>query len=123
MSLYFSCQHDQLFHQPYSIAHFIIVIITIHYFLLYIEQALSSNSCLCVLLLKTLFLELRKIERLAASNIFDKEWLSEILRELVETIFVWISTNKDMWTTSDENSTPENSIICKQVNDIFIEKI
>lgn len=67
-----------------------------------------------------LFLELRKLERLAEGNDFEKEWLLEILREIVETIFIQISKNKENWATKDDNSTTEHSIMYKQVATYFL---
>lgn len=70
-----------------------------------------------------LFLELRKLERLAEGNDFEKEWLLEILREIVETIFIQISKNKENWATKDDNSTTEHSIMYKQVATYFFSLV
>ncbi|XP_024019164.1 exocyst complex component EXO84C [Morus notabilis] len=63
---------------------------------------------------QVLFLELRKLERLAEANGFEKEWLLEMLREIVETIFEHISENKEIWATTNENLTMEYFIMYKQ---------
>lgn len=65
------------------------------------------------------FLELRKLERLAESNVVEKEWLMEILKELIEAVFVWISNEKKLWDTNAENLTAEDSLNFKQVHDSF----
>ncbi|KAM6565068.1 hypothetical protein CsatB_025066 [Cannabis sativa] len=64
--------------------------------------------------LQVLFSRLRKLERLAKDSVFEKEWLLELLRELVETTFIHISTKRDMWAISEETSTQENSVNYKQ---------
>ncbi|KAJ4822765.1 hypothetical protein Tsubulata_004159 [Turnera subulata] len=53
---------------------------------------------------QVLFSELRKLEKLREDNVFEVEWLVELLRELIEAIFVWISANKDIWKTDGETS-------------------
>ncbi|PON34765.1 Exocyst component Exo84, C-terminal [Parasponia andersonii] len=63
---------------------------------------------------QVLFLELRKLERLGEDNVFGKEWILELQRELVEITFIQIATKKDMWTTTEENLARENSINNKQ---------
>ncbi|KAF3436112.1 hypothetical protein FNV43_RR23204 [Rhamnella rubrinervis] len=60
------------------------------------------------------FLELRKLERLAESNDLKKEWLMEILKELIEAALVCISTEKEIWDTNEENLTAEDSLSFKQ---------
>ncbi|KAF4358200.1 hypothetical protein F8388_009483 [Cannabis sativa] len=72
-----------------------------------------SINC-CVIHYKVLFSQLRKLERLVEDSIFEKEWLLELLRELVETTFIHISTKRDMWAISEETSTQENSVNYKQ---------
>ncbi|XP_021670535.2 exocyst complex component EXO84B isoform X2 [Hevea brasiliensis] len=52
---------------------------------------------------QVLFLELRKLDKLTEFNVFEVDWLMELLRELIESIFVWISNNKDIWKTNEEN--------------------
>nr|XP_029146491.1 exocyst complex component EXO84C-like [Arachis hypogaea] len=52
---------------------------------------------------QVLFLELRKIERLDEENMFEVNWLIGLLRELMESMFIWISNNKDIYATQETN--------------------
>ncbi|KAM3731137.1 hypothetical protein ACB098_12G139800 [Castanea mollissima] len=52
----------------------------------------------------------------ASSQLRDFDWLMELLRELIEAIYVWISNNKAIWATSEENFSaqhPDNFKRCK----------
>ncbi|XP_062080053.1 exocyst complex component EXO84B-like [Humulus lupulus] len=64
---------------------------------------------------QVLFLQLRNLERLAEDTVFEKEWLLDLLRELVEITFIHISTKTEMWAISEETSTAENSVDYKQL--------
>ncbi|KAH7517419.1 exocyst complex component EXO84B [Ziziphus jujuba] len=66
------------------------------------------------LTLQVFFLELRNLERLAESDVFEKEWLVEILKELIEALFICISNEKEIGDTKEENLTAENSLTYKQ---------
>ncbi|KAL4596558.1 hypothetical protein ACB092_12G171900 [Castanea dentata] len=55
-----------------------------------------------------LFLELRKLEKLADDGVIEVDWLMELLRELIEAIYVWISNNKAIWATSEENFSAQH---------------
>lgn len=59
------------------------------------------------------------MERLAESDVFEKEWLVEILKELIEALFICISNEKEIGDTKEENLTAENSLTYKQVLDFF----
>ncbi|XP_029125367.1 exocyst complex component EXO84B-like [Cajanus cajan] len=56
---------------------------------------------------QVLFLELRKIERLEEENVFEVNWLVGLLRELMESMFIWISTNKKMLTSSQTDEAKQ----------------
>lgn len=64
---------------------------------------------------QVLFLELRKLEKLSEDNIFEVDWLLELLRELIEAVFVWVSNNKENWDIDGENMTVELPLNFKQV--------
>lgn len=51
---------------------------------------------------QVLFIELRKLEKLAEDGVFEVNWLMELLRELIEAIFAWISNNKEIWAITEE---------------------
>ncbi|XP_061367495.1 exocyst complex component EXO84B-like [Gastrolobium bilobum] len=52
---------------------------------------------------QVLFLELRKIEQLDEENVFEVNWLMGLLRELMEFMFIWVSKNKEIHETTEEN--------------------
>ncbi|XP_038718564.1 exocyst complex component EXO84B-like isoform X2 [Tripterygium wilfordii] len=58
---------------------------------------------------QVLFLELRKLCKLAEENVFELDWLIELLRELMEAIFVWTTNNKEMWANIGKNSASHRS--------------
>jgi hypothetical protein len=64
---------------------------------------------------QVLFLELRKLEKLAEDGVFEVNWLMELLRELIEAIFVWISSNKEIWAITEEKLTVQPSDNFKKV--------
>ncbi|XP_027189164.1 exocyst complex component EXO84B-like isoform X3 [Cicer arietinum] len=51
---------------------------------------------------QALFLELRKIEKLEEENVFEGNWLMELLREVMVSMFIWLSKNKEMNATTEE---------------------
>ncbi|QCE06737.1 Exocyst component Exo84 [Vigna unguiculata] len=52
---------------------------------------------------QVLFLELRKIEQLEEEGVFEVNWLMGLLRELMEFMFIWVSENKEILATEEEN--------------------
>ncbi|RDX79924.1 Exocyst complex component EXO84A, partial [Mucuna pruriens] len=52
---------------------------------------------------QVLFLELRKIEQLEEEDVFEVNWLMGLLRELMESMFIWVSNNKEILATTEEN--------------------
>lgn len=64
---------------------------------------------------RVLFLELRKMEKLAEDCVFEVGWLMELLRELIEAIFVWISNNKEIYAIPEEGLTVQHSDTFKKV--------
>lgn len=62
-----------------------------------------------------LFLEMRKLDKLIEDSIFRPDWLMELLRELIEAIFLWASNNKEIWETNEENQKVQQSDIINQV--------
>ncbi|KAM7258787.1 hypothetical protein ACFE04_014528 [Oxalis oulophora] len=73
----------------------------------------SDPSVFCVLMpspaFQVLFLELRKLDKLSEDTPFDVDWLMELLRQLIEAVFGWITKNKDIWETTEENWTVKHS--------------
>ncbi|KAM1346404.1 hypothetical protein ACFX13_036458 [Malus domestica] len=63
---------------------------------------------------QVLFLELRKLEKLSEDNVFEIDWLMELLRELIEAVFAWIPNNKEIWDTDSENMMEEHPFNSKQ---------
>lgn len=43
----------------------------------------------------------------------------ELMRELLETVFVFISNNKEMWALTEQNSSGQNSDVYDQVYDLI----
>jgi len=46
---------------------------------------------------------LRKIEQLEKEGVFEVNWLMGLLRELMESMFIWVSENKEILATKEEN--------------------
>lgn len=65
---------------------------------------------------QVLFLELRKLEKLSEDNVFEIDWLMELVRELIEAVFAWIPNNKEIWDTDSENMMEEHPFNSKQVS-------
>ncbi|XP_065875555.1 exocyst complex component EXO84C-like [Euphorbia lathyris] len=61
-----------------------------------------------------LFLELRKLGKLAEDNVFEADWLMDLLRELIEAIFSWISNNKEIWETKKGKLNFQNAEVLNQ---------
>ncbi|GAU36795.1 hypothetical protein TSUD_395030 [Trifolium subterraneum] len=51
---------------------------------------------------QALFLELRKIEKLEEENVFEVNWLMELLREVMVCMFISVSKNKEINATAEE---------------------
>lgn len=66
-------------------------------------QALYFDLICCNCSGQVLFLELRKIEQLEEENVFEVNWLMGLLRELMESMFIWVSNNKEILATTEEN--------------------
>ena len=69
---------------------------------------------------QVLFLELRTLNKLAEDNVFESDWLMELLSELIEAIFVWISNNKQIWTTTEEDLISQDSDVYNQVYILYL---
>ncbi|XP_022641163.1 exocyst complex component EXO84B-like isoform X2 [Vigna radiata var. radiata] len=54
---------------------------------------------------QVLFLELRKIEQLEEEGVFEVNWLMGLLRELMESMFIWVSENKEILATEENGSS------------------
>lgn len=65
---------------------------------------------------QVLFLELRKIEKLDEENVFEVNWLMGLLREMMESMFIWVSKNKEINATTEENMSLQTDE-AKQVSD------
>lgn len=63
------------------------------------------NFCPCSW--QVLFLELRKIEKLDEENVFEMNWLMELLRELMESMFIWASKNEEINATTEESMSSQ----------------
>ncbi|XP_062024913.1 exocyst complex component EXO84B-like isoform X1 [Rosa rugosa] len=63
---------------------------------------------------QVLFLELRKLEKLSEDNVFEVDWLIELLGEIIEAVFVWISNNKEFRDINKENMTEDHPLAFKQ---------
>ncbi|XP_015579265.2 exocyst complex component EXO84A [Ricinus communis] len=57
------------------------------------------NGLLPSSVFQVLFLELRKLNKLSEDDIFEAKWLMQLIRELIEAIFAWISSNNKIWET------------------------
>lgn len=60
-------------------------------------------------------MELRTVNKHAEENVFEPDWLMELLREVVQTLFLWISNNKEMRALTEEDLTRQNSDVYDQV--------
>jgi len=79
----------------------------------------------CHCLGQVLFLELRKIEQLEEEGVFEVNWLMGLLRELMEFMFIWVSENKEILATEEENVSSQTdeakqvfisfSILCRSM--------
>lgn len=63
---------------------------------------------------QVLFLEFRKLEKIAEGNI-EMEWLMDLLKALLKTRFAWSMNNKDILGTSEDDLTVQNPVNIKQV--------
>ncbi|MBA0741635.1 hypothetical protein Gogos_014770 [Gossypium gossypioides] len=67
---------------------------------------------------QVLFLELRKVDKIDEDNVFEEDWLMELLRELIAAIFSWIVNNKEIWRNTQEDSPVQLSDIISQLSDL-----
>ncbi|KAG8477800.1 hypothetical protein CXB51_027723 [Gossypium anomalum] len=63
-------------------------------------------------------LELRKVDKIDEDNVFEEDWLMELLRELIASIFSWIVNNKEIWRNTQEDSPVQLSDIISQLSDL-----
>ncbi|GFZ17673.1 hypothetical protein Acr_26g0009430 [Actinidia rufa] len=63
------------------------------------SDADTSDVVIPSVVFQGLFLELRKLEKLAEDNFVQVDQFLELMRELMETIFSSISNNEELWTT------------------------
>ncbi|CAN1270296.1 Exocyst complex component EXO84C [Linum perenne] len=61
-----------------------------------------------------LFVEFRQLENLAEHQIFEPSWLMELLSELIDAVFIWISKNKEIWEMNEHDSTFPSAQSSKQ---------
>lgn len=54
-------------------------------------------------LVQALFLEPSRIEKLDEENVFEVNWLMGLLRELMVSMFIWVSKNKEINATTEEH--------------------
>ncbi|KAE8668796.1 putative phosphatidylcholine acyltransferase [Hibiscus syriacus] len=62
---------------------------------------------------QVLFFELRRVDKIDEDNVFEEDWLMELLRDLIEAIFSWVVNNKEIWR--NRNSPVQLSDIISQV--------
>jgi hypothetical protein len=65
---------------------------------------------------QVLFLELRKIEKLEEENVFEVNWLMELLREVMVCMFIWVSKSKKINATTEEHDVSLQTDEAKQVS-------
>nr|GMD20108.1 exocyst complex component EXO84A-like [Ipomoea batatas] len=53
------------------------------------------------------YLELRRLKKHAEDHFIDLDWLTDILKELMEAIFLWISS-EEIWEISKEHLSDQN---------------
>ncbi|KAE8681753.1 Phospholipid sterol acyl transferase 1 isoform 1 [Hibiscus syriacus] len=68
---------------------------------------------------QVLFFELRKVDKIDEDNVFEEDWLMELLRDLIEAIFSWMVNNKEIWRNK-ENSPVQLSDIISQSETTFL---
>ncbi|XWS36470.1 hypothetical protein CRYUN_Cryun20dG0088200 [Craigia yunnanensis] len=78
------------------------------------EEPSTFHDAMPSVAFQVLFLELRKVDKLAEDNVFEEDWLMELLRELIEAIFSWIVNNKEIWRNMKVNSPAQLSDIISQ---------
>ncbi|KAL5990404.1 hypothetical protein ACLOJK_011304 [Asimina triloba] len=71
---------------------------------------------------EVLFLQLRELEKLAKDIFVGVDWLlEELLKELMEALFVWLLNNQEFWTGTRESSIMQQSSNFNQSrNSIFL---
>uniref|UniRef100_A0A7N0TP69 Exocyst component Exo84 C-terminal domain-containing protein n=3 Tax=Kalanchoe fedtschenkoi TaxID=63787 RepID=A0A7N0TP69_KALFE len=64
---------------------------------------------------QVLFLELRKLEDFSEENAIEDSWLMDLLRDLIEAVFVSMSAAKDTWMAMGEDAEPKDVDNYKQL--------
>ncbi|XVF21532.1 hypothetical protein REPUB_Repub12eG0098200 [Reevesia pubescens] len=78
------------------------------------EEPSTFHEAMPSVAFQILFLELRKVDKLAEENVFEEDWLMGLLRELIEAIFSWTVNNREIWRNTEENSPVQLSDIISQ---------
>lgn len=69
---------------------------------------------------QVLFLQLRQLEKLAREVFVGRDWeVEDLLRELMEAVFFWLSNNKEFCTVTGESAVAEQSSGLEQVYKIL----
>ncbi|GMI66420.1 hypothetical protein HRI_000311300 [Hibiscus trionum] len=67
---------------------------------------------------QVLFFELRKVDKIDEDNVFEEDWLMELLRELIQSIFSWMVNNKEIWRNKENSPVQLSDIISQFVLDV-----
>ncbi|GMJ09054.1 hypothetical protein HRI_004574600 [Hibiscus trionum] len=67
---------------------------------------------------QVLFFELRKVDKIDEDNVFEEDWLMELLRELIEAIFSWMVNNKEIWRNTENSPVQLSDIVSQFVLDV-----
>ncbi|KZV15794.1 hypothetical protein F511_02010 [Dorcoceras hygrometricum] len=59
--------------------------------------------CACHDINQELYLELKKLEKLADEDCMEKNWLMDLLRELIDVVFDCISSKSKIWTVDKQD--------------------
>ncbi|XP_021280510.1 exocyst complex component EXO84B-like [Herrania umbratica] len=78
------------------------------------EELTTFHDAMPSIAFQVLFLELRKVDKLAEENVVEEDWSMELLRELIEAIFSWIVNNKEIWRYTKEDTPVQLSDIFSQ---------
>ncbi|KAL8547909.1 hypothetical protein ACS0TY_007281 [Phlomoides rotata] len=72
-----------------------------------IRVCIQDDSRICDLIPSVpyleLYLEVKKLEKLAEDDCLDMNWLVCLFREMMDAVFEWISSKSEIWTISEEN--------------------
>ncbi|XP_052186810.1 exocyst complex component EXO84B-like [Diospyros lotus] len=74
----------------------------------------TSDNVMPSIVFQELFLELRKLGKLVEDNFIEVDWFLKLMKELMETIFISISNNEEMWTIIKEDLAVQVSGYFKQ---------